>query len=76
MTLLRNRMVTEQDGQQHVSHRLLADDEIMDALNVEVGLHMFAGWHVDRFGGMVRFTKGDAIRWVWIRSKPPLEDTL
>ena len=76
MTALRNRLVTEQDGHQHVSGHLLADDEIRDALNVEVGMHMFAGWQCQRFGTMLRFQKNGVVRWVWVRSRPPLDDNL
>ncbi len=73
---LRNRLVVEQDGHQTVSTMLLATEEIPEMLNLEARMHTATGWHVERHGSMLRFTKGDAIRWVWVRSKPPLEDTL
>lgn len=76
MTGLRNRLVTEQDGQQHVSGLVLADWEIPEALEWETQLHNAGGWTVERYGTMLRFTKNGAIRWLWVRSKPPMEDTL
>lgn len=73
---LRNRLVVEQDGSQHVGSYLLATDEIPARLTLEAQIHAATGWHVERYGAMLRFTKGDAVRWVWVRSKPPLEDTV
>jgi hypothetical protein len=72
----RLRLVKEQDGTQHVSGLVLANDEVPEALQWETDLHMAGGWTVERYGAMIRFTKGDAVRWVWVRSRPPLEDTL
>lgn len=76
MTTLRNRMVTEQDGRQHVSPSLLTLDEAADMLDLETQLHKATGWTVSRYGPCLRCEKGPVIRWVWVRSKPPLEDTL
>ena len=76
MTELRNRLVTEQDGTQHVSGLLIAEDEIGEALDWEVQLHEATGWAVERYGAMIRCTKGQTVRWVWVRSKPPMEDML
>jgi hypothetical protein len=80
MTALRNRLVTEQDGRQHVSTLLLADTEIAEALEWEEQLHAAGGWTVERHGAMRRFHKhtatGPKVRWVWVRSRPPLEDNL
>jgi hypothetical protein len=80
MTALRNRLVTEQDGQQHVSGLLLADSEIPAALEWEEQLHHAGGWTCERHGAMLRFHKhtatGQVVRWVWVRSRPPLEDNL
>ena len=76
MTELRNRLVTEQDGTQHVSGLVLTSDEIPEALDWEAQLHQATGWTVERYGVMLRCSKGDIVRWVWVRSKPPLEDTL
>ena len=74
--MLRNRLVTEQDGRQHVSGLLLTDWEIPQAIDLEIQLHKASGWDVHRFGATVRFQKDDTIRWVWVRSRTPLEDTL
>jgi very-short-patch-repair endonuclease len=71
---VRHRLVTEQDGKQHVSGVLLMDDEIDGMLNIEERLHEAAGWDVTRYGTMMRLTKGTAVRWVWVRSRPALED--
>ena len=74
--MMRNRLVIEQDGEQTVGTVLLTTDEIPAMLNLEAQIHKATGWHVERYGAMLRFTKGDTNRWVWVRSKPPLEDTL
>lgn len=76
MTTLRNRLVTEQNGRQHVSTVLITADEIPHMLQAETLMHQATGWHVDDYGAMLRFTKGETVRWVWVRSRPPLEDTL
>ena len=73
---LRNRVVTEQDGEQHVSNLLLTTDEIPAQLALEETLHRAGGWEVQRFGAMLRCEKQTAVRWVWVRSRPPMEDTL
>lgn len=72
----RNRLVTEQDGKQHVSGLVLADWEIPEALEWEEQLHEASGWTVDRHGSMRRFEKNGVVRWLWVRSKTALEDTL
>ena len=76
MTQLRNRLVIDQDGQRTVSGALLAADEIWPTLDVEETLHRATGWHVTRYGACLRMQRGDTVRWVWVRSKPPLEDVL
>jgi len=76
MTELRNRIVTDQDGQQHVSSVLLTLEEAADMLDLETRMHEATGWTVTRYGTTMRCQKGQTVRWVWIRSKPPLEDTL
>ncbi len=76
MSQLRNRLVTDQDGTQHVSSVLLTADEIPRMLEAEIQMHRATGWHVTRYGGCLRMQRGDTVRWVWVRSKPPLEDTL
>ena len=76
MTGLRNRLVIEQNGREHVSTVLLSADEIPQMLEAEIWMHQATGWHVDRHGAMLRFTRGDAVRWVWVRSRPAMDDTL
>ena len=76
MTSLRNRLVTETDGEEHVGARILTLDEIPEQIDMEIMLHMARGWQVRRYGTTVRFQKGDTIRWIWVRSREPLEDTL
>ena len=76
MTPLRNRLVVEQDGQTTVSGTILRDDEIDGMLNIETALHTAVGWTVSRYGVCLRMQKGEQLRWVWVRSRPPLEDTL
>jgi hypothetical protein len=73
---LRNRLVTEQDGQTHVSSLLIAAEDIPEALDWEAQLHEATGWNVTRYGACLRARKGETVRWVWVRSKPPLEDTV
>lgn len=72
----RYRLVTEQDGHTHVSGTVLAASEIHEMLDWESQLHRAAGWTVQNYGAMLRLSKDDTIRWVWVRSRPPLEDTL
>lgn len=76
MTALRNRLVTEQDGAQHVSSVVLSLDEAAEFLDAEADMHKAAGWQVDHYGGMIRCSRGTLVRWLWIRSRSPLEDTL
>lgn len=76
MTGLRNRLVTEQDGRQHVSTVLIGADEIPGMLGAEETMHTLAGWDVRRHGAMLRCQKGTVVRWVWVRSRPVMEDTL
>ena len=74
MTELRNRIVVDTMGEQHVSSLLLAAEDIPEALELERRLHEQTGWHVSDYGQSIRFQKGDLIRWVWVRSRTPLED--
>jgi hypothetical protein len=76
VTALRNRLVTEQDGIETVSGTLLSDSEILPMINIEQALHVAGGWTVSRYGHTLRMQKGDTVRWTWVRSRPPLEDTL
>jgi hypothetical protein len=76
MTELRNRLVVEQDGTETVSGLLLTTDEIPEALEWEVRLHEASGWTVDRYGVLLICRKNDTSRRIWVRSRPPLEDTL
>ena len=73
---LRHRLVTDQDGQQHVSSVMFTLDEAADMLNLEENMHRETGWDVTRYGPTMRCKKGAVVRWIWVRSKPPLEDTL
>lgn len=73
---LRNRLVTEQNGRQHVSSVLIADEEIMDMLDWECRVHEATGWDVQRYGQMIRARRGSIVRWIWVRTRLPLEDTL
>ena len=72
----RYRLVSEQDGHAHVSGTVLGAHEIWDMLDWEAQLHAAAGWTVENYGAMLRLTKNDTMRWVWVRARPPLEDTL
>lgn len=76
MTALRNRLVTEQDGRTHVGGMILTTWEIPQALDMEVMLHEARGWDVRRYGATLRLEKDGCVRWIWVRSRPPLEDTL
>jgi hypothetical protein len=76
MTTLRNRLVTEQDGREHVSSVLLAPDEIPYMLETEEHMHTITGWNVTRHGAMLRCQRGPTIRWIWVRSRKPQDDTL
>ena len=72
----RYRMVTETGSEQIVSHTLLTVDEVPLMLDAEEMLHRSCGWHVERFGAMLRLTKDESVRWVWVRSRPVMDDTL
>jgi len=76
MTQLRNRIVTDQDGTQHVSPVLLTLDEAAEMLDLEERMHRASGWDVTRYGATIRCRKSDTVRWVWVRSRTPLEDVL
>jgi hypothetical protein len=77
MTTLRYRLVTEQDGKQHVSGTLLRREEIPAMINIEHALHEAGGWTVTRYEGVgLQMEKDGVSRWTWIRARTPLEDTL
>jgi hypothetical protein len=76
VTALRNRLVTEQDGRQHVGGLVLTTDEIGQALDMEIMLHRARGWDVRRYGATLRLEKDGCVRWIWVRSREPMEDTL
>lgn len=76
MTALRNRLVTEQNGRQHVSSILITTEEIPSMLACEIIMHEANGWTTRRYGQMIRFEKGNTVRWVWVRSRTREEDTL
>jgi len=64
---MRYRLVTEQNGEQHVGSTILAADEIWDHLDTEETIHVARGWNVTRHGAMLRAQKGDTVRWIWCR---------
>ncbi len=76
MTALRNRLVVDTMGQENVSGLLLAEEDIPEALEYQRHIHEATGWAVSSYGQSLRFEKDGLIRWVWVRSRPPLEDTL
>ncbi len=76
MTMLRNRLVIEQDGEEHVSGELLAPDEIADRLDLEAMIHRAGGWRIERKGSMLRCQKQTTVRWIWVRSREPMRDWL
>ncbi len=73
---LRHRIVTDQDGQQIVHSVVLSLDEAASMLDLDERMHRETGWDVTRYGACIRCRKGHTVRWVWIRSKDPMEDTL
>lgn len=73
---LRHRLVVDTMGQENVSGLILTDEhEIAEALELELRLHRETGWDTTQYGATLRFQKGDKIRWVWVRSRTPEEDT-
>lgn len=72
----RHRLVTETNGRQHVSSVVLAPDELEDTLDSEMFMHAAAGWQVTRYKDMVQCRRGEATRWIWIRTRQPEDDTL
>jgi hypothetical protein len=44
------RMVMEQNGSEHVSTVVLADEEVSEHLKAEASLHLMGGWKVTLFG--------------------------
>jgi len=72
---MRHRLVTEQDGEQHVSGLVVTIDEAVKMLRIEAALHQATGWDVTWYGRyMVRAAKNGTPRWSWVRSRTPLED--
>jgi hypothetical protein len=69
-------MVTEQDGEQHVNGLVVTLEEAVKMLRIEAALHEATGWAVQWYGRyMIRAVKqGSVPRWVWVRSRSPLED--
>lgn len=63
-----HRLVTEQDGTEHVSHARYTEDDANMMLALEAQLHRGTGWTVDTYeNGMLRCAKGQTVRWLWIR---------
>lgn len=73
---MRIRLVTETDTVQDIGGTILAPDELPAALALEEILHHATGWHVDRYGEMIRATKAGQVRWIWPRTRSAMEDTL
>ena len=76
----RFRIVTEQNGSEHVSSIVLARDEIIEHIAIEADMHEATGWDVSRFalnGLMLGFTatRGGCTRYVFGRSFTPHTDT-
>lgn len=77
MSQLRNRLVIHQTDQpDHISPMLLKPREIPEALDTEEMLHRASGWNVRRYGAVIRCQKGRTVRWIWVRSRTPMKDTL
>lgn len=68
----------------NVSGTILAPDEIWETLEWEAELHSLTGWEVSRDGGgkivwpggLVRAEKPGCVRWLYVRTCNPMEDTL
>jgi hypothetical protein len=73
----RYRLVIHQLGENPVvSGTLLKPSEIAGTLDIEERLHRGAGWHVTRYGAIVRAARGKVVRWIWVRCRTPQEDKL
>ena len=73
---MRHRLVTEQDGKQHVSSVIVPLEEVPFALDYEQMIHAAAGWDTRRYGNMLRVHRNGSTRWIWVRARNPMEDTL
>jgi hypothetical protein len=73
---VRHRLVTEQDGQEHVGSLVVTLEEAVKILRIEAALHEATGWAVRWYGRyMIRASRNErSPRWVWVRSRTPLED--
>jgi hypothetical protein len=72
----RYRIVKEIGDERFVSGLIITEDEIPEAIDWEAQLHEATGWTVNRYGPTLRAVKDGNPRWIWVRSKPPLEDTV
>jgi hypothetical protein len=70
----RYRLVTVQNGREHVSTVVSGRDEIERDLWAEALLHSWSGWKVAVGTGMVVATKGDVVREVFFREYDPMGD--
>lgn len=72
----RHRLVTETNGEQHVSSAIIPLEELSHALAWEEQIHAGAGWNTKRYPGLVRAERNGVVRWIWVRARNPMEDTL
>lgn len=71
----RLRMVTVQNGREHVSAVILAPDEVSDHLHAEAVLHQATGWAVyEEPGELVVAMRPGIRREVFARHFNPMED--
>ena len=70
----RCRVVTDQDGERHVSSVVLSPDESVDFLLTEAEMHQKAGWSVVMFERGLVAVKGEKSRRVWLRFTDPMDD--
>lgn len=72
----RYRMVTTQNGQEHVHSGLLAEDEIQEHLDAEALLHKMGGWTVTEGDRVLVCRKKDIERIITIRESDAHNDSL
>jgi len=71
----RHRLVTVQNGREHVSAVVLGPDEVSDHLHIEACLHQAAGWVVyEEPGVRVVATRAHVTREITARNFNPMED--
>lgn len=70
----RCRVVTDQNGERHVSSVVFGVDEAVDHIHAEATLHEAAGWSVVRFERGLVAIRGETKRRVWLRFTSPWDD--